>query len=73
MLCLVNVWDLGGSEAEGCGRGVWSLSVLQHDASVLRQRQIVTGGQVTQTERLTPADVTATPAVHTQTWESHNQ
>lgn len=66
MLCLSD--HLGGSEAEGGGRGVWSLSVLQHDASVLRQRQIVTGGQVTQAERLTPADVAAAPAEHT--WRS---
>lgn len=53
---------LGGSEAEGGGVCVRALSVLEHQPPVLRQRQVVTRGQVSQAERLTPADVAAAPA-----------
>ena len=63
---------LGGSEAEGSGVGIRSLPLQQHQAPLLSQRQVVTAGQVTQAEGLTPADVAPTPAVtgqgHTQTY-----
>lgn len=56
--------DLGGPEAEGGGRGVRLLPVLQDQSSVLAQSQVATGGEVTQPEGLTPANVAAAPAVH---------
>lgn len=56
--------DLGGPEAEGGGRGVRPLPVLQHQPTVLSQGQVVAGGQVAQSEGLTPADVAAAPAEH---------
>lgn len=56
--------DLGGPEAEGGGCGVGLLPVLQHQPTVLGQGQVVAGGQVAQSEGLTPADVAAAPAEH---------
>lgn len=55
--------NLRGSETEGCGDGVRPLSVLQHQPLVLSQGQVVTGGQVPQSEGLTPSDVAPAPAV----------
>lgn len=52
---------LGGSEAEGGGVCVRPFSILKHQPSVLRQRQVVTCGQVSESERLTPADVAPAP------------
>lgn len=52
---------LGGSEAEGGGVCVRPFSVLEHQPSVLRQRQVVTRGQVSESERLPPADVAPAP------------
>lgn len=52
---------LGGSEAEGGGVCVRPLSVLEHQPSVLRQGQVVTRGQVSESERLAPADVAPAP------------
>lgn len=53
---------LGGSEAESGGDGVRPLPVLEHQPRVLCQRQVVAGGQVPQSERLTPSDVAPAPA-----------
>ena len=55
--------NLGGSEAEGGGDGVGALPVLQHQPPVLGEGQVVTGGQVPQSEGLSPADVAPAPAV----------
>ncbi|KAG7238576.1 hypothetical protein INR49_030849, partial [Caranx melampygus] len=54
---------IGDSEAEGSGYGVGLVSILQHQPPVLGQCQVVTSGQVAQSERLAPADVAPTPAV----------
>lgn len=54
---------LRSSEAEGGGDGVGPLLVLQHQPLVLSQGKVVTGGQVPQSEGLTPADVAPTPTV----------
>lgn len=56
--------DLRGPEAEGGGCGVRQLPVLQHQPTVLSQGQVMAGGQVAQSEGLTPADVAAAPAEH---------
>lgn len=61
--CALVCTNLRGSEAEGGGDSVGPLPVLQHQPPVLGQGQVVTGGQVPQSERLTPADVAPTPAV----------
>lgn len=58
---------LGDSKAEGGGVCVGPFPVLQHQASVFRQRQVVTRGQVPESERLTPADVAPAPAVKVAT------
>lgn len=52
---------LGGSEAEGGSVCVRPFSVLDHQPSVLRQRQVVARGQVSEAESLTPANVAPTP------------
>lgn len=58
---------LGDSKAEGGGVCVGPFPVLQHQASVFRQRQVVTRGQVPESERLTPADVAPAPAIKVAT------
>lgn len=59
--------DLGGPEAEGSCGGVGLLPVLQDQSPVLAQSQVMTGGEVTQAEGLTPANVAAAPAAHKNT------
>jgi len=56
--------DLGGPEAEGSGRGVGPLPVLQDQSGVLRHGQVMTGREVAEPEGLTEADVAAAPAEH---------
>lgn len=58
---------LRDSEAEGSGHGVGPLSILQHQPPVLSQRQVVTSGQVAQSERLAPTNVAPAPAVKVTT------
>lgn len=55
--------DLGSSEAKGRGYGVGPLPILQHQPPVVAEGQVVTGGQVAQSEGLAPADVAPAPAV----------
>lgn len=62
-VCACACPNLRGSEAEGGGDGVGPLPVLQHQPPILRQGQVVTGGQVPQSEGLAPADVAPAPAV----------
>lgn len=68
--------NLRGSEAEGGSDCVRPLPVLQHQPPVLGQGQVVTGGEVPESEGLTPADVAPTPAVKvtsTHYNETHTQ
>jgi len=54
--------NLGRPEAEGSGLGVTLQPVLQDQSAVLRQGQVMAGGEVAQPEGLTPADVATAPA-----------
>jgi len=59
--------NLRGSETVGGGDGVGPLPVLQHQPPIVRQGQVVTGGQVPQSEGLAPADVAPAPAAKVTT------
>lgn len=54
--------NLGGPEAEGSGCSVRLLPVLQSQAALLGQGQVMAGGEVAKSEGLTPANVATAPA-----------
>lgn len=70
MVCVLQIGvcfmvHLGGPEAEGCGFDISFLFVHQQQSFVFYQTQIFPRGHMSQSEWLTPTDVTPTPPKHT--------